>query len=362
MLKDSKQLNILIAEDENIIAFDIAENLKRLGYKVCGFARTSGEVVEKALKLTPDLILMDVMLDDNTSGIEAAAKINSLVNIPVVYLTALADSETLKRAKITEPLGYLLKPFEPRSLHTAIEMAVYKHNINSKLKDRTRELEEEKLKSEKLLRNILPREIIKELSEKGSIEPRQYKSITLLYTDFQDFTSIASTLPPQELVSELNDLFRNFDAIIDSYGLEKLKTIGDSYLVAGGLPKESDDHAIKIVNAALDMQNFLKARSTFSGLRWNMRAGIHSGSVIAGVVGKKKFTYDIWGDTVNTAALIEKSCLAGEINISETTYELVKDYIECDYNDSIAVYGKDKLRMYYVKRLINQNETEQVLD
>jgi adenylate cyclase len=351
MFKESKLLKILIAEDENIIALDIAENLKRLGYKVCGIARTSREVIEKARKLIPDLILMDVMLDDDTSGIEAAEQIKLQFNIPVVYLTALADSETLKRAKITEPLGYLLKPFEPRSLHTAIEMAIYKHDVNEKLKERTRELEEEKLKSERLLENILPKEIIKELREKGSIDPRHYELITLLYTDFQDFTSIASLLPPQRLVTELNDIFRNFDSIIEYYGLEKLKTIGDSYLVAGGLPMETDDHGIKIVSAALDMQNFLKARSTFSGINWKMRAGVHSGSVIAGVVGRKKYTYDIWGDAVNTAALIEKSCKAGEINISEATYELVRDYFDCDYNDSISVYGSEELKMYYVKRI-----------
>jgi adenylate cyclase len=351
MLVDNRQFRILIAEDENIIALDISESIKRLGYKVCGVARTSNEVIEKARKLKPDLILMDVMLDENSSGIEAAESVKLLFDIPVVYLTALADSETLKKAKITEPFGYLLKPFEPRSLHSAIEMAIYKHNVNLKLKERTRELEEEKRKSEKLLQNILPREIIKELREKGSIEPREYPSITLLYTDFQDFTSIASQMPPQQLVTELNDIFRNFDAIIEYYGLEKIKTIGDSYLVAGGVPMETADHGLKIVSAALDMQNFLKARSTFSGVSWKMRVGIHSGSVIAGVVGRKKYTYDIWGNTVNTAALLEKLCKAGEVNISETTYELIKDEFECEYNDALLLFDGKKMKMYYVLRM-----------
>jgi class 3 adenylate cyclase len=360
MLTEKKKIKILIAEDENIIALDLAENIKRLGYMVSGIARTSNEVIEKTRISKPDLILMDVMLDENTSGIDAAAEVKLLFDIPVVYLTALADNETLKRAKITEPFGYLLKPFEPRSLHTAIEMAVYKHEVNQKLRDRSRELEEEKLKSEKLLENILPKDIVKELREKGSIEPRQYKSCTILYTDFQDFTNIASQLAPEKLVTELNDLFKNFDAIIDGFGLEKIKTIGDSYLVAGGIPRETNDHAIKIVSAALDMQNFLKARSSFWGLHWRMRAGIHSGSVIAGVVGKNKFTYDIWGDTVNTAGFIEKSCLPGEINISEATYALVKDTFDCDYNDSITVFGTEEYKTYYVKRLKDQGIVEKL--
>jgi class 3 adenylate cyclase len=350
MLLD-RPLKILIAEDENIIAFDIAENIRRLGYEVTGIARTSQEVIEKARDLKPDLILMDIMLDENTSGVDAADQIRTLFDIPVVFLTALADKETIKRAKLTEPFGYILKPFETRTLHTTIEMAVYKHDVNLKVKERTRELEEERQKSERLLQNILPREIIKELREKGSIEPRHYKSVSILYTDFQEFTKIASLLPPQKLVTELNDIFRNFDAIIENYNLEKMKTIGDSYLVAGGIPAETEDHATKIVSAALDMQNYLKARGNFSGFRWVMRAGIHTGSVIAGVVGKRKFTYDIWGDTVNIAAMIEKSCLPGEISISEQTYELIKDNFECDFNNQLRVHDTGNLKTYYVKKV-----------
>ncbi len=346
-----KKISILVAEDENIIALDIAESIKRLGYKVSGIARTAAEAIDKAGSLKPDLILMDIMLDENSSGIEAAEKIRLLFDIPIIYLTALADKETIKKAKITEPFGYLLKPYEPRSLHSSIEMAVYKHNVYQKLKERTLELEEERLKSDRLLKNILPEVIIKELKENGFIKPRKYKSITILYTDFQGFTKIASQLAPQTLVAELNDIFKNFDAIIENYGLEKIKTIGDSYVVAGGLPLESQDHARKIVHASIDMQNFLKKRSAFSGIDWKMRVGINSGSAIAGVVGKKKFTYDIWGDTVNTAGLIEKLCKSGEINISETTYSLISDFFECEYHESVQILGKTGLKMYYVKNL-----------
>lgn len=348
-----KKISILVAEDENIIALDIAESIKRLGYKVSGIARTADDTVDKAGNLKPDLILMDIMLDDNSSGIEAAEKIRLLYDIPIIYLTALADKETIKKAKITEPFGYLLKPFESRSLHSSIEMAIYKHQVYQKLKERTRELEEERSKSDKLLKNILPEEIIKELKEKGFIQPRKYKSITILYTDFQGFTKIAAQLAPQTLVAELNDIFKNFDAIIENYGLEKMKTIGDSYLVAGGVPVESQDHAQKIVRSAIDMQNFLKKRSAFSGIDWKMRVGINSGSAIAGVVGKKKFTYDIWGNTVNTAGMIEKLCKAGEINISETTHKLIRDFFECEYHESVQVFGKNELKMYYVKSLKN---------
>lgn len=340
---------ILIAEDENIIARDIAATLKLIGYDVVGFARDGRKILAVARELKPDLILMDIMLDGNSSGIEAAEEVRTHLDIPVVFLTALADDETLKRAKVTEPFGYIIKPFDARMLYSSIEMALYKHQINQKLKERTRELEEEKIKSEKLLHNIFPAEIIKELQEKGFIEPREFKSVTLLFTDFQDFTSLSSRMHPRELVAELNDIFLNFDLIIDRYSLEKFKTIGDSYMVGGGIPKESEDHAEKTILAAIDMQDYIRERNITSKNKWQMRVGIHSGNVVAGVVGKNKFTYDVWGDTVNIASIMERYSLPGQINITSATYELVKDCFTCDFQGKVNVAGKGLIDRYFIR-------------
>ena len=340
---------ILIAEDEGIIARDLASTLKLIGYDVVGFARDGRKILSEAQKCTPDLILMDIMLDGGTSGIEAADEVREHLDIPVIFLTALADDETLKKAKVTEPFGYLIKPFDARMLYSSIEMALYKHQVNKKLREKTRELEEEKLKSELLLQNILPAEIIKEFKEKGVIEPREFKSATLLFTDFQGFTALCAQMHPRELVTELNDIFFNFDLIIDKYGLEKFKTIGDSYMVGGGIPTETDDHALKTLQAAIDMQEYMTARNKTSRHKWEMRAGIHTGNVVAGVVGKNKYTYDVWGDTVNIASLMERYSLPGQINITYATYELVKDFYECNYQGKVNVAGKGLINRYFVK-------------
>jgi class 3 adenylate cyclase/CheY-like chemotaxis protein len=340
--------SILIAEDENIIAKDIAKTLERLGYSVVGSARTGPEIIEKAAVLKPDLVLMDIMLNGEMSGIEAAEKIMTSFGIPVIYLTALADDETLQRAKITEPFGYVLKPFDERILHSSIEMGLYKHKINTELKLRTQELELERNKSLQLLHNIFPSEVVKELKDKGFIKPREFNEVTLLFTDFQDFTSIASDMHPQQLVTELNDIFKNFDSIIEKHGLEKLKTMGDSYIVAGGLPIETNNHAVKVVTAALEMQEYLKSRNQISGHKWEMRAGIHTGHVVAGVVGKNKYTYEVWGNTVNIASKMERRGKPGLVNITSKTYELVKGCFDCEFNGEVDIVGNGKLNMYLV--------------
>jgi class 3 adenylate cyclase len=343
-------VKILIAEDENIIAKDIANTLRRFGYRVLGSVKSGHEAIEKCKEFNPDLVLMDIILEGEMSGIEAADIIMNSFAIPVIYLTALADNETLQRAKITEPFGYVLKPFDERALHSSIEMAIYKYKINQQLKDRTRELEEEKIKSNRLLHNIFPSEIAKELQETGSVKPKEFPMVTLLFTDFRGFTEMASGMHPRQLISELNDIFNNFDLIVNKFALEKLKTIGDSYMVAGGLPRETDNHASSVVFAALDMIDYLTERNKVSEFQWEIRAGVHSGNVIAGVVGKNKFTYDVWGNTVNIAGIMEKSSLPGKVCVTSSTYLLINGCFECNYGGSIDITGYGKIDRYFVSR------------
>ncbi|MCF8242733.1 MAG: hypothetical protein K9J16_15250 [Melioribacteraceae bacterium] len=237
-------------------------------------------------------------------------------------------------------LLYLIKTAQVRRRN--IELA-------NMVKDRTRELELEKDKTDELIHNILPSTTVAELKSKGFVEPRLFKNVTILFTDFKGFTSSASEKPPGELVNELNEIFLAFDKIVEDYQLEKLKTIGDAYMAACGLPEENFDHAIRVVYAALKMQEFMKTRREKSTFKWEMRAGVHTGQVIAGVVGSKKFTYDIWGDTVNTASRMESSGIPGEVNISAATYESVKDYYEFEYRGKIDAKGKGKMDMHLVK-------------
>ena len=223
---------------------------------------------------------------------------------------------------------------------------------NRELEQRARELNAER---EALLHNILPPEIARELEKDKEVQPKQHKSVTVLFTDFKGFTLAAAQMKPKELVEELNQCFTAFDEIMQRYGLEKIKTIGDAYMAAAGIPTTSASHAVDAVLAGLAIQQYMRAymqgRSGKGKPQWELRLGIHSGPLVAGVIGRKKFAYDIWGDTVNTAARMESSGEVNRVNISAATYALVKDYFECTHRGEVEAKGKGKLDMYFVEGL-----------
>ena len=216
------------------------------------------------------------------------------------------------------------------------------------LEEKTVLLQDEKEKTERLLYNILPKKVAQELMSTGRNTPARHERVSVLFTDFKEFTRIASAITPKQLVAELNDIFYHFDDITKGQELEKIKTIGDSYMSVCGLPEADGEHAYKCVNAARQMLHFIEERNRHSPIQWSMRIGIHSGPVVAGVVGNHKFTYDLWGDTVNVASRLESASLAGKINISEQTYLLVKDRFPCEYRGKIQMKGKEEVDMYFV--------------
>jgi adenylate cyclase len=217
-------------------------------------------------------------------------------------------------------------------------------------------IEVEKGRSDALLLNILPFEIAEELKANGSAEAREFENVSILFTDFKEFTSTSEKLTAQELVAEINICFQAFDAIVEKYGIEKIKTIGDAYMAAGGLPVPSLSSTKNTVLAGLEMQDFMKKRKIGKVLKgevtFDMRVGIHTGTVVAGIVGSKKFQYDVWGDTVNTSSRIESTCEVDKVNISHTTYELVKTENEftIESRGKIQAKGKGELEMYFVSK------------
>lgn len=207
----------------------------------------------------------------------------------------------------------------------------------------------EKRKSDELLLNILPLKVANELKSTGKATTKKHENVTILFTDFKDFTALVSSISAVKLVQELNEIFSHFDDIMEKFQIEKIETIGDAYLAVCGLPEENPDHATRCIDAAKELILYLEHRNSKNEIQWKMRVGIHSGSVVAGVVGKKKYAYDIFGDAVNTASRIETNGEAGKINISETTYDLIKENYNCIPRGKIHAKGKGNINMYFVE-------------
>jgi ligand-binding sensor domain-containing protein/class 3 adenylate cyclase len=216
------------------------------------------------------------------------------------------------------------------------------------------EIAGQKVRIEGLLLNILPKMISDELNEKGKATARRYENVTVMFTDMKGFTKVAEKMSPERLVDELDSCFVRFDDIMGKYGIEKIKTIGDSYMSACGVPLPDPHHAARAVLAALEIREEMHRSASANGgvvHPWILRIGLHSGPVVAGVVGKRKFAYDIWGDTVNTASRMESSGEPGQVNISETTYDLVKDLFVCDHRGQVEAKNKGHIDMYFVRRI-----------
>lgn len=204
-------------------------------------------------------------------------------------------------------------------------------------------------KTENLLYNILPVEVAKELLKTGYVKPARFDEVSILFSDFKEFTNIVATIPTRKLINERNELFSEFDDIMEAEGIEKIQTVGDAYLAASGLPDEVPDHAIRRVRAGTKMIDFLNRGNETSAIKWKIRIGIYSGPLTAGVVGKKKFAYDIFGDTKNTVSRIETAGEEGKINVSAYTYDLIKDQFPYEYRGKVSANGKGDLDMYFVK-------------
>ena len=204
-------------------------------------------------------------------------------------------------------------------------------------------------KSETLLLNILPKEIAAILKNESRTIAEHYQEASVLFADMVGFTPLSAQLPPVEMVELLNEVFSFFDSLLDKYGVEKIRTIGDSYMVASGVPRGRPDHAQALARMALDMRDYISEHTFLNGHRVSFRIGINSGSMIAGVIGRRKFVYDVWGDAVNIASRMESHGLGGAVQITQTTYELIKDEFVCEPRGSVNVKGKGEMEVWLVR-------------
>lgn len=226
-------------------------------------------------------------------------------------------------------------------------------DANRQLGLRNREIAQEKERSERLLENILPEEIAQELHSKGEVDPKYFEDVSILFTDFVGFTQSTARLSAEELVENLQDYFTAFDRIVDRYELEKLKTIGDAYMCAGGLPVRNPAHPVEIVLAGFELLEAVRSRDhPKNRARWAARIGIHTGPVIAGVVGIRKFAFDVWGDTVNLSSRMESSGVPNRLNVSRATYLRIKDFFHCEPRGKVMTKDGDAVDMYFVEGLL----------
>ena len=236
-----------------------------------------------------------------------------------------------------------------------LAFGLYRRNLFIR---KTKEIiENERDRSDSLLLNILPEETAAELKKFGKVEAKKFDSVTVLFTDFKGFTYYAENLDPKELIERVGFYFSKFDDIMEKYGLEKIKTIGDAYMCAGGIPFPTTDHALKMVRASFEILEFVhetKKNAVAEQIHFDIRVGINTGPIVAGVVGTKKFSYDIWGDTVNVASRMESMSEPGKINISKSTYELIKSDFDCEYRGEIEAKNRGKVKMYFVNPLKNE--------
>jgi len=333
---NNEKQTILVVDDatENI---DVIVGLLKDQYKVK--AATNGL---KALKIVdsnnpPNLILLDIMMPE-MDGYEVIEKIkkNPLTkDIPVIFLTGKTEASDETKGFEMGAADYISKPFNP---------SIVKARVNTQI-----ELLAQRQKTEELLANTLPAKVIADLKEHGSSKPDLFPNVTVLFSDFVNFTSFSSTVSPELLIGELSDIFTAFDEIMDKHNCERIKTIGDAYLAVCGMPHEDPEHAKNIIKAALDMTEYLKQRNAASKFNWETRIGIHSGPVVGGIVGVKKYLYDIFGDTVNTASRVETSSEALKISISQASYDLVGDTFKVISRGLVNLKGKEDMNLYFVE-------------
>jgi adenylate cyclase len=348
---------VLIADDDEANRDLLARLLRRDRYELVVAA--NGQEVLHLIDVRPiDLILLDLVMP-GMSGFEVlrAAKANlQLKDIPIIMISGVDETEKVVACIETGADDYVLKPFNATLLRTRVRALLDRKHARDQeraqteqLKAALSQLEAERQTTEKLLLNILPRKACEELRLRGSVSPTYFEDVSIVFTDFVSFTSSAEKLTADELVTLLNEYFTAFDNIVDRYRLEKLKTVGDSYIFLSGLPERTPSHPIDALLASIEMLQFVKAaQQARPHPGWSMRIGVHTGSVIAGVVGKSKFAFDVWGDAINFASRMVSSGASNKINVSERTYQRSKDFFSCTPRGSVGIKGNRQAEMYFV--------------
>lgn len=354
--RGSDQGIILVVDDNEMNRDLLSRRLQRQGHKV--FMAIDGQDALASVQTQPfDLILLDIMMP-GMNGYDVLERLKAdpaYRHIPVIMISALDDIESVVRCIELGAEDYLFKPFNPTLLKARIGASLEKKRLRDQERAFLEQLQTEQAKSEALLLNILPEAIAQRLKQGEQTIADNFMEVTVLFADIVNFTEFSGALSPTELVDLLNQIFSTFDQLAVQHGLEKIKTIGDAYLVVGGLPTPRPDHADAVAAMALDMLEAIAqfdVPDTTAGDRQplTMRIGINTGPVGAGVIGIQKFTYDIWGDTVNIASRMESLGVPGRIQVTERTYERLQACYTFEERGWVDVKGKGQMKTYFLNQ------------
>jgi len=336
----------LVVDDNRMNRLKLSRLLEQQGH-IVALAENGQQAMEMIWAQSFDLVLLDIVMPkmNGYQVLERMKHCSALRDIPVIVISALDEMESVVRCIEMGAEDYLPKPFDPVLLRARIEVSLEKKWLRDQEQAYLEQLQIEQEKSERLLLNILPKPIADRLKQGQSVIADSFAEVTVLFADIVDFTRLSAQMSPTESVVLLNEIFSTFDRLAEQHGLEKIKTIGDAYMVVGGLPTPRPDHAEAIAEMALDMQREIQFKAE-SGEPLRIRIGIHTGPVVAGVIGTRKFSYDLWGDTVNTASRMESHGLSGGIQVTETTHERLRDKYLFKKRGMIQVKSKGEMMTY----------------
>ncbi|MEX2215544.1 MAG: adenylate/guanylate cyclase domain-containing protein [Phycisphaeraceae bacterium] len=349
------------AESATILVVDDQENNRELLHRrLRRDGHTTLEAVEggAALRLMsekqPDLVLLDIMMPemDGYEVLERRAKDAMLKEIPVVVISAVTELESIVRCVKLGADDYLFKPFEPTLLRARVEACMDKKRRRDAEKEYVHRIEQEKEKTHRLLVSVLPEEVVDRLCDQAggsAIIADKVPAATVLFAEVADLPSLTEALTPDELVRLLNDVFCAFDGLCDEHGVEKIKTVGGAYMAAAGLPLPCEDHAQRIAELSLQMQRSICRFDTPSREPLRLRIGINSGQVTAGVIGRSRLSYDLWGQTVETASNLRTHGITGSIQISDSTFELIKDTYMAEKRGGFVLDSGDEIVTYLLQ-------------
>lgn len=341
--------SILVVDDDPVNRDMLARRLHKQGFTVT-IAKNGAQALELLQQKAFDLLLLDILMP-GLSGYEVLRQIkesSQLQHIPVLMISALDDMDGIVRCIQSGAEDYISKPFNPVFLNARISAVLEKKRLRDQQQIYLKQIEEEKANAERLLLNILPAPIAARLKNGEQNIAEQFSDVSVLFADLVGFTMLSSSVAPHEMVRALNGMFSSFDSLAGKHGLEKIKTIGDAYMAVAGLPEPASDHAEAAAEMALDILDAIRIMNRVQRGNVKIRIGISSGPVVAGIIGTRKFSYDLWGDTVNVASRMESQGEPDKIQVSESTYRKLKSKYRLEDRGVIPIKGKGTMQTYWL--------------